>query len=67
VTLEEYLALPINDPDPIAIGSKYRFKSDREFKAGDIVCYFEVINVTKKAFSISHEAENKFIRLTQGE
>lgn len=63
MTLEEYEKLPINDPNPVEIGSKYRFKSDREFKAGDIVCYFEVIRITKAALSSSHEAEQKFIRL----
>jgi hypothetical protein len=51
MTLDEYIALPIEIMlKDGRVGQKFRMKSNREYKTGDLVWYFEVIKRTEYGF-----------------
>jgi hypothetical protein len=57
MTLEEYNQLPEGEPQkPIEVGNKYKVKSDRTFKSGDHIYYYEVIAVKQTDFGQNFES-----------
>ena len=61
MTLEEYDKLPVGEPaKPVAIGLQYRIKTDRVFKRGDHVYYYEVINTAINDFGSNYESILKY-------
>jgi hypothetical protein len=52
MTAVEFLALPEMDPKKVKVGEKFRWTRsvEKELVPGDLVIYFEVINVTDRGY-----------------